>query len=333
LQPLIEEIMWIQSHQELGRHPKTRRAARQLQTSVPALIGHLHLLWHWCLDFAPHGDLARYDAEQIAEAALWEGDAAQFVQAMTDCGFLDVADNAFTVHDWSEYSGRLIQQRERDAERKKTSRGGGFPASADKAPAERKPTPSEIQSAAPEVLAPSAGCPVEVRRTSAVREEKRREEESREECERSAHARESDSAGNSASEDGDAAESRGDIAARRAALQEVVLEVTGKKLDWEMGSVSPLFQQHTAKLLAKLDRDGRTPDDVRAYRSRLPTFLRRPPENVTPPTPGQMLDHFDAVFATDERKTDGKTSGKSDDADPMAKLAAAQRARRERQPA
>jgi hypothetical protein len=46
---------WIESHTNLARHPKTRRLCRLLDVSVPAAIGHLHLFWHWVLEFAPSG--------------------------------------------------------------------------------------------------------------------------------------------------------------------------------------------------------------------------------------------------------------------------------------
>src|SRR5688500_15173529 len=79
-------MAWIESHQELARHPKTRKAARLLGTSVPAVVGHLHCLWHWALDWAPYGDLTGFDVEQIADAGLWDGDAQTFVDALVECG-------------------------------------------------------------------------------------------------------------------------------------------------------------------------------------------------------------------------------------------------------
>jgi len=41
--------VYIQSHEEIATHPKTRRLARALGISLPTVIGHLHLLWWWCL--------------------------------------------------------------------------------------------------------------------------------------------------------------------------------------------------------------------------------------------------------------------------------------------
>lgn len=102
-------MAWIPSHQELRDHPKTRRAARLAGVPVPAIIGHLHLLWHWTLDHAPDGDLSRFDPEDLADAAMWEGDPAALVDALTECGPGDSAGflNAdLTLHDWDEFGGK-----------------------------------------------------------------------------------------------------------------------------------------------------------------------------------------------------------------------------------
>jgi hypothetical protein len=118
-------MAWIESHQELGRHPKVRRLARVLDVPLPQAIGHLHLLWWWALDFADDGQLGRFDGTDIADAAGWTGDAGDFVSAMKDAGFLDAdeAGEATAIHDWPEYAGRLLERRRQDAERKRKARG------------------------------------------------------------------------------------------------------------------------------------------------------------------------------------------------------------------
>jgi len=116
-------MAWIESHQELGRHPKTRRLARMLGISLPAAVGHLHYLWWWALDFAEDGDLSDYDRYEIAEAALWEGDPDEFVDALIHARFVDqTGDGGLALHDWDEYAGRLIERRARDRERKRRER-------------------------------------------------------------------------------------------------------------------------------------------------------------------------------------------------------------------
>lgn len=117
-------MAWIESHQELARHPKTKRLGRALGICLPQAVGHLHFLWWWALDYAEDGSLAGYSNEDIAEAAGWEGDAAEFVQAMLDCGvggghgFLAHGDSGhLEIHDWEEYAGRLLKQRRANVQR------------------------------------------------------------------------------------------------------------------------------------------------------------------------------------------------------------------------
>lgn len=115
-------MSWIESHQEVAHHPKTRKLARRLGVSIPAAIGHLHLLWWWSIDFAENGDLSRHDDEDIAIGAMWDDDPSTFVDALVDAGWIDRDDQATTIHDWPEYAGRLLDRRAANAARKRKSR-------------------------------------------------------------------------------------------------------------------------------------------------------------------------------------------------------------------
>jgi hypothetical protein len=110
-------MAYIESHQELGRHPKTRKAARLLGVSRPAIVGHLQYLWWWALDYAQDGDITDYENDELAEASLWDGDPAVFIAALLDAGFLDESDGHRRIHDWWDYAGRLIEQRRANARR------------------------------------------------------------------------------------------------------------------------------------------------------------------------------------------------------------------------
>jgi hypothetical protein len=113
-------MAWIESHQELARHPKTKRLARAAGISIPAAIGHLHLLWWWALDYAQDGSLHGFTPEDIADGMEWDGeDANGFVEALINAGFLDQEDDGtLSIHDWHDYAGRLINQRKAQAEYK-----------------------------------------------------------------------------------------------------------------------------------------------------------------------------------------------------------------------
>jgi hypothetical protein len=115
-------MAWLQSHQELRSHPKTIKAARLLGVSLPTMVGHLHLLWWWALDHAPDGDLSRFDAEDVAMAAQYEGNADALLTALRECG-PGISNGFLTVdkklHDWSEYGGkygRRVEQAKKAAD-------------------------------------------------------------------------------------------------------------------------------------------------------------------------------------------------------------------------
>lgn len=115
-------MAWIESNQEVGRHPKTKKLARLLGIPVVAAVGHLHFLWWWALDFAQEGVLSKYDEYDISEACMWEGDEKLFVDALIQAGFIDNNESILSIHDWYEYAGRLIERRQSDAERKREER-------------------------------------------------------------------------------------------------------------------------------------------------------------------------------------------------------------------
>ena len=93
-----------------------------LSISIPEVIGHLHCFWWWALDYAQDGDLSKYDIHDIAEASLWTGDAETLFAALKETGFIRGEEATCFIHDWMDYAGRLIERRQKDAERKRKSR-------------------------------------------------------------------------------------------------------------------------------------------------------------------------------------------------------------------
>lgn len=111
-------MAWIESHQSLAHHPKTRKLARRLDISIAAAVGHLHCLWHWSLEHAFDGDLTGYESEDIAIGAMWDGDPDDFVKALIESrgrsgsGFLDHDNERLTLHNWQTYTAHLRARRE-----------------------------------------------------------------------------------------------------------------------------------------------------------------------------------------------------------------------------
>lgn len=112
-------MAWIEFHQQLGRHPKVLRLAGKLHIHPAQVIGHLAYLWWWSLDYVPNGDLSASSSTEIASAATWPGDADKFLSALKVTGWID--ENGM-IHDWMEYAGRLIEERRKDADRKRQHR-------------------------------------------------------------------------------------------------------------------------------------------------------------------------------------------------------------------
>jgi hypothetical protein len=104
-------MSWLESHQSLRHHPKLSTACRILSAPAPHIVGHLHFLWWWCMDYALDGDLSCYTNEQIADAAGWTGDANLFVQALANSGFLDEDNSYYKIHDWYDFCGELVKRK------------------------------------------------------------------------------------------------------------------------------------------------------------------------------------------------------------------------------
>lgn len=120
--------MWIESHQSLRNHPKIKKAARLCGINEFEMIGRLHCLWWWALDYAPDGDVTKYNGEDIESAVDWNGTPYAFYNALVDCGFnghcglLEKIEDTIVIHDWHEYGGRLLEKREANAERMREKR-------------------------------------------------------------------------------------------------------------------------------------------------------------------------------------------------------------------
>lgn len=110
---------WIKYPRSLINNPKTKRVSRKLGIPAVHIIGHLLSLWSWAVDFAPDGNLKHFTAEDIADAAGWEGDPDVFVEALISCGirgggFLDrVNDDELCIHDWDDHTGLQLREVEK----------------------------------------------------------------------------------------------------------------------------------------------------------------------------------------------------------------------------
>jgi hypothetical protein len=132
---------WIESHRGLKDHPKTVTLAATWADRKTCVVGHLHDLWWWTLEYAPSGVIRPEFFPQVVAYCEWHGAADRFWSGLLQVGFLEApsgVDGAYVVHDWDVYAIRRLQRLDKDAQRKRTVRAssGGQSArsSPDKAP-------------------------------------------------------------------------------------------------------------------------------------------------------------------------------------------------------
>lgn len=102
-------MAWIESHQQLERHPKTYALMGLMGWDLDTTIGKLHRFWWWCLDFAPTGDLrGKNDGVLAGSVGLAAEDGRRFVDAMVQSGWIDRANGVFRIHDWLDYAGKFL---------------------------------------------------------------------------------------------------------------------------------------------------------------------------------------------------------------------------------
>ncbi len=125
-------MAWIQVHQQLKDHRKLLAAADELEIEPAHMLGLLTSFWLWALDNAPSGSLGGISNRMIARAAQWNGSPDIFVEAMANAGLLDEANGGeLEIHDWYEYAGKLIDQREAEKNRSKRRRAAAAASTSD----------------------------------------------------------------------------------------------------------------------------------------------------------------------------------------------------------
>lgn len=115
----IRDMPWIESHADLGEHPKLYALADALGIETPTAVGHLKYLWWHAIKYALDGNLSSIGQKGIARVAKWNGDPSAFVSAMVSSGFLN-AD--LTIHDWMDYAGRYLDLKESNRKKQQAFR-------------------------------------------------------------------------------------------------------------------------------------------------------------------------------------------------------------------
>ncbi len=104
---------WVKIDIDLLGHFKTKKVAALLGLPPVYVAGHLQALWGNALRYRPDGDLTDLEEDGIASCAEWTGDPHVFVEALVGVRFLEqTRDGRILIHDWEQYSGQYLQQKE-----------------------------------------------------------------------------------------------------------------------------------------------------------------------------------------------------------------------------
>lgn len=115
-------MAWIELHQTLRDHKKMFACADALNLTRIEMIGTLVSLWLWALDNAQDGSLDGVSDKTIARVCDFpEKKAGRLMEALHNHGWLDKDADHYVIHDWYDYAGKLMERREKDRKRKKTS--------------------------------------------------------------------------------------------------------------------------------------------------------------------------------------------------------------------
>jgi hypothetical protein len=89
---------------------KFQKLQRRLKESRRGVIGLLEGLWLAVGKNCPRGDIGKFSNEEIAIMCDWENDADELVNALVECGWLDVCSvERLVVHDWDEHCPTYIK--------------------------------------------------------------------------------------------------------------------------------------------------------------------------------------------------------------------------------
>lgn len=87
------------------KHPKVLHFASLLNISRPQAIGHLELLWAYCAELTPQGNIGKWPDGAIARACDWMEDPQSFLQALLESRLVDAHEtHRLVVHDWHEHA-------------------------------------------------------------------------------------------------------------------------------------------------------------------------------------------------------------------------------------
>lgn len=121
--------MWIRADTGLCDHPKVIALSQALRLDKDAVVGKLLRLWSWAAQNRENGILRAYDVETVAEIMRVRISAKKLMDALCaapdgyQSGFIDLIDDGcYAMHDWKEYTGKSVEDKNRNAQRMRDAR-------------------------------------------------------------------------------------------------------------------------------------------------------------------------------------------------------------------
>ncbi len=94
------------------RSPKLLHLCELLKVRVPTAVGYLELLWHFTAEFAPQGDIGRFDDRWIEAALFWSGRPGHLLHCLAMSGWVDVHPEwRLLTHDWHDHADDAVRKR------------------------------------------------------------------------------------------------------------------------------------------------------------------------------------------------------------------------------
>jgi len=102
------------AHHSLAGNRKRKKLCRELGLSKPLAVGHLVCFWWQVYEdkgVMPDGLLPRWSADDIEEAAEWDGEPGVLIAAMVKVRFLERIGETFAIHDYADWAPKYVQER------------------------------------------------------------------------------------------------------------------------------------------------------------------------------------------------------------------------------
>ena len=122
-------MSWIKIDTGIRVHAKVLKLARLTNEHPLTAVGFLVSFWGWAVDNAPDGILDATEFETIARELGWPGDCANLAKTLISCGrnggdglLEQREDGSLLIHDWKEWAGAYIKERELARQRMKRKR-------------------------------------------------------------------------------------------------------------------------------------------------------------------------------------------------------------------